>query len=113
MIVLQNHNIVYFDVDGTLIETVSTGGIKIECIDFVERVVPHTEHIEHLRRLRNRGYGIVVWSQRGYDWADAVVRALKIDGLVDVVLSKPLRHYDDLPATEWMGPRLYMGKINK
>jgi phosphoglycolate phosphatase-like HAD superfamily hydrolase len=110
MVVIENHNVVYFDVDGTLIESVNAGGILVDCGDFKERVVPHEIHIEHLRRLKNRGYGIIVWSQRGYDWASAVVRALKIDHLVDAATSKPIRHYDDLPANQWMGPRIYMGK---
>ena len=63
---------------------------------------PHEEHIRTLKRFKGRGFNIVVWSQGGADWAEQVVKALKLEEFVDVICSKPDWFLDDLPAHIFM-----------
>jgi len=55
-----------------------------------------------------RGHAIVVWSGGGADWAEAVVKALKLEEFVDVVTAKPTYYIDDIAgAREWIGKHGY------
>jgi phosphoserine phosphatase len=92
--------------DGTLepdtpTETVSVGS-------WTERLKPHKKHIEQLKLHKLRGHTIIVWSAGGWEWAEAVVRALKLEQYVDLVIEKPMWFYDDLMPNEFMGKRYYM-----
>lgn len=68
----------------------------------------HRGHIKILKDRHARGAFIVVWSAGGYRWAEAVVKALKLENHVDMIMSKPYAHIDDKPSTEWMGERIYL-----
>ena len=57
--------------------------------------LPHKKHIEFLQRLKLQGYGIVIFSAAGANWAAKVVEELKITDLPDVVMSKPEFVIDD------------------
>jgi len=57
--------------------------------------------IEALKDHKRKGAIIVVWSQGGWDWAESVVKALKIDKLVDYVVEKPSVVFDDLSMGVW------------
>lgn len=50
----------------------------------------------------------MVWSAGGGDWAEAVVKALGIEEMVDIVMSKPSWYYDDKPCEDWMGKQIYL-----
>lgn len=71
-------------------------------------VVPHTKHIEYLKDSKTKNKNtIIVWSAGGWQWAEAVVKALGIEEYVDAVMSKPYAYIDDLPCKEFMGQRIY------
>jgi hypothetical protein len=112
MITINTPRTAYFDVDDTLViwnltlEN-SSRAVEVKGPTMTEWLVPHFEHILRLKRHKKRGDSVVVWSQGGADWAEAVVRALGISEYVDVCLQKPSVYYDDLPATAWIGTNLY------
>lgn len=113
MIVLENDNIVYCDVDDTLVTFYSPKDrIKTIEVEFNNIVYTHyvlTENVEQLYRHASRGHEIVVWSQGGAKWAASVVNALGLDSLVSVVMGKPKFLIDDLEASEWM-PKARLAK---
>lgn len=114
MKVVRNESNVFFDVDDTLVmwEPVGEGpAITIPCphsTDSYYMLSPHEAHIKLLKNHKARGSHITVWSQSGYAWAEAVVKALGLEDYVDQVMTKPRAHIDDLPCTEWMGERIYL-----
>lgn len=71
----------------------------------------HKEHVAKLKELKNKGYGIVVWSQQGYEWTDAVVKAIGLFNFVDLAMTKPQECYDDLPFDYWI-KRKFIGNQN-
>lgn len=73
---------------------------------FTQFVKPNQEVIEYMRKFKSEAGQVIVWSQKGDDWAYEVVKTFGIEDLVDLVMSKPSEYYDDLPCTEWMGKRL-------
>jgi hypothetical protein len=60
-----------------------------------------------MRQFKARGHYVVVWSQGGYAWAEAVCKTLGIESLVDEVKTKPKWCIDDLAPAVWM-TRSYM-----
>ena len=70
--------------------------------EWTERLKPHKKHIEQLKKHKLRGHTVIVWSAGGWEWAEAVVRALKLEQYVDLVIEKPTWVYDDLPPNEYM-----------
>lgn len=92
--------------DGSLAP--DTPSEPVEVGSWTERVKPHRKHIEELKKHKMRGHTVIVWSAGGWEWAEAVVRALKLEKYVDLVLEKPTWYYDDLPAQEFMGKRYYL-----
>lgn len=112
---IETANAIYFDVDGTLIRDAYDGE---EVCAFP---VPHPyrgnaqvwkvkmhRNIDLLKDMSTRGRIIVVWSQAGYQWADAVVRALDLQNFVDLVIEKPIAYVDDLESQEFMGQRIFL-----
>lgn len=112
-VIKDKKSIVCFDCDDTLVmwRTGSEDAIPVtlEGEDgFTEYLTPHKEHIQMLKDFKKVcRYTVVVWSQSGWDWAEAIVKALKLEDYVDVIMSKPSRHVDDLPSHLWMGQRIY------
>lgn len=118
-LVVNSNLVTCFDVDDTLIYwdykkstikmgipndseiTISLNGLKIKKHKIIE-------HVEELKRQKESGACIVVWSASGYEWAQAVVEALCISNYVDLIMSKPLRIYDDKNPQDWMPIRRYM-----
>jgi hypothetical protein len=112
MQVLRCNQPTYFDVDDTLVKwgyagLPVEGSIAIECEGFVQHLVPHKKHIDQLKAHKARGHTIVVWSQGGDKWAEAVVKALNLEEYVDLVIEKPQWYYDDLPASAFMPKPIY------
>jgi len=129
MIVIPGNLTVYCDVDDTLCmwkptpEQLEARGIEIFCPNSMitmedgtvanaggwsAHIVPHRAHIEQLKKHKMRGHTVVVWSQGGFDWAEAAVKALKIEYLVDVVISKPMWLIDDIKPVEFMPDPLWL-----
>lgn len=104
MFKLPDINTVYFDVDDTLVlhhdmlpsEVMEEKGIRIDIHNFAFWVVPHEPHIKLLKEFKSNGKLIVVWSQGGSDWAEAVVDALNLREHVDLCVCKPTWFVDDL-----------------
>lgn len=117
MKVIKSHRTVFYDVDDTLViwnwkEYDPEGKGLISITDPNDSVsvalLPHYRHIELMKQFKARGHTVVVWSQGGYAWAEAVVKALGIEYMVDVVMDKPTWYVDDLPAHAYMGNPTYL-----
>jgi predicted phosphatase len=104
--VIENENMVAFDVDDTLVIWNVPAGREEETILFnnfgyAQHLLPHLKHIELLKQFKVRGQFVIVWSQGGYQWAREVVRVLGLETYVDLVMPKPKWIVDDLPAGAW------------
>lgn len=120
MQVVDNDHVVCFDVDDTLImwlwdqderEKHKDEMIPVGTDKYQTYVLPHKEHIELLKRYKAKNKTIIVWTQSGYSWGHAVLKALGLEDHVDFVFTKPEKYVDDLNANEWM-ERVYFGKSN-
>lgn len=101
----------YFDVDDTLImwdvpKDYNGPTVEVKCRGQKEIVVPHWVNVAHLIKFAKRGYAIIVWSAGGSDWAEAAVKALKLEKFVVVVTSKPTYYFDDLHCERFMGTHM-------
>lgn len=116
MKIINNESNIYFDVDDTLViwGKIARGQKAVAITDPYDGsqhvLRPHLGHIKVLKDRKKRGCIIHVWSAGGYRWAEAVVKALKLESHVDFVLSKPVMYVDDLQAADILGERLYLGK---
>ena len=107
---------VFCDFDDTLVHWdelfFQPGDGKVKIIDPYDKSVnylkPHKKHIRLLKKMKGRGNFIIVWSAGGYKWAEAVVKALKLEDIVDLVMTKPAKYVDDLDASIWIGSRIYL-----
>lgn len=117
--VIHSENILVCDVDKTLIlhrlELTEEEREALDIVQFTDpydgSIVTRFVHAAHRKLLVNhkaRGALVIVWSQNGYQWAEAVVKALGLEAYVDFIMSKPRMHCDDLPSSEWMGERIYL-----
>lgn len=118
MKVIENDNIVCFDVDETLVmwswpAEYDGQTIVFDNFGMAENLLPHYKHIELLKQFKVRGQYVVVWSQGGYRWAEEVVKKLGIEQYVDEVRCKPKWYVDDLPSSAWMEKRTYMNLEGK
>lgn len=135
MIVIPGDKIAYCDVDDTLVSWSSTAeekekdGVKFDCpgsmvwdVDgseigyaapWSEVLVPNLLMIEQLKKLKLRHHTIVVWSAGGYEWAEIVVKTLKLEHIVDLVICKPTYVFDDLPVEEFMPKSRLITKDSK
>lgn len=105
MVILDSDKTAWFDVDDTLVKwnTVETENlVEITCDGFTRKYEIIWGNVKALKAHRTRGHKIVVWSAGGYKWAEAVVKALKLEKYVDLVSCKPSWIYDDLDSSAWM-----------
>lgn len=115
MLVNKNEQVIFVDCDDTLVmwKKAKKGEKVIAFTDPYDAtqhyVVPHIPHIKILKDRKARGATIIVWSQSGWAWAEAIVKALDIGQSVDMVMSKPVAYIDDKPVEEWMAERIYLG----
>ncbi len=59
-----------------------------------------TNHLE-------RGTLILAWSQSGYKWVEATMKALGVSHYANIVaMNKPIAYLDDTPCKKWMGERI-------
>lgn len=95
----------YFDLDGTLIDVLYIGsevpadddGLIFEHYGRV-KVLPKYEAIERLKQHKADGHTVVVWHTGGTEWPKKVLKKLKLDKLVDLIVPKPDVFYDDMPV---------------
>lgn len=107
MLIFPTDNSIFFDVDDTLVLWSYPGDrhedtLLIDNYGCLTRLLPHKAHISQLIKHKNAGHSIVVWSQGGVVWATNVVKALKLEEYVDVVMCKPFWYYDDIPMHVFM-----------
>lgn len=71
----------------------------------------HQRHVDFIKKLKARGYTIVIWSSAGARWAEAAVNALGISEYVDWIQTKPVKVLDDLSdPREIIGDPFYLNK---
>ncbi len=116
---------IYFDVDETLImwegDDVTQAYFDNEKITgtmappwgsdiiYIDKI-SYKKHVYHINRLIHHsitGDKVIVWSAGGEKWAKRVVRALKIEKYVNVILSKPDFYYDDVELKDFKSGRMY------
>ena len=114
---INSDMVVTFDCDDTLViwndnEYWVSGSDKVCFEDPYDKsmifLYPHTQHINLMKKYKAQGYTVIVWSAGGSLWAKEVVDKLKINNLVDVIMSKPIKYVDDLPASQILGSRVYI-----
>lgn len=114
MNVIRNEQVVPLDVDGTIIlwGKIKKGqrALRYTCpytqAQMTVRV--HEPNVAIVRERLARGATILAWSASGHAKAEAVLKALKIDGPNVYVLSKPVGYLDDIDCSEWMGKRIWL-----
>lgn len=107
----------YFDCDQTLVlfGPIPDTGTTYKTVQIsYDGLPPETVHVNEdnvkaLKQFAVRGYTIIVWSQGGHRWAEAVVKALNLEEYVDLILEKPKWYFDDLPAKAFMGEPVWKG----
>ena len=107
MVILEKPT-VFFDVDDTLVmwdENAKGDNVAISCDGHLVHMVVNKGNLEELKRHGSRGVDVVVWSKGGVHWAKQVVRALKLEKYVAVIMTKPFCYYDDLENP--LGQRRY------
>src|SRR5690554_3670238 len=112
MRVIESERVTVVDCDDTLIlwdksEYDPESYITISAHGHDSVVVPHEANIKLFKKFAKLGYTMIVWSQSGYAWAEAVVKALGLEDMVTLCMSKPRYYFDDIPCEEWMGPRIW------
>lgn len=108
---LKDGPVAYYDLDDTLIYfdfDPSKPSVSITCHGYTQTYNYHQKHIDILKKHKERGHGIVIWSQGGSDWIEACVKALNLQDYVDVIMPKPHWIYDDLDPSEWMPKRSFI-----
>lgn len=130
MKVIKSDNLIYFDVDETLIfwkhlipaygegifadsdhpETIEIPDPYMRKAGAIIKAVPHQRNIDLLKRNKGQGRTVVVWSAGGYAWAEAVVKTLRLEEYVDLIISKPITYVDDKPMEAWGLTRVYLSK---
>lgn len=119
MKVIENEQLVYCDVDDTLVmwQDCNPDFKEVKVIDPYDgkevTLRAHAGHIKVLKDRKSRGAYVTVWSAGGYKWAKAVVDALELTDYVDVVSSKPFMYIDDKIAEDIMGEHLDLGPKSK
>lgn len=113
MQIVNNEHIVAFDVDETLfMHGMDYPSYKSGLLNpYSGNYSPgmgNSKHIELMKQYKARGLFIIVWSKAGVLWAEAVVKHLKLEGYVDLVVTKFDRYVDDLEADKILGERVYL-----
>lgn len=116
--VLESSNTIFFDVDETLIcwdHFTELHNRKISIKDpymdgHIVKCIPHLTHINIMKRNKEQGRTVIVWSAGGHKWAQAVVEALKLEKYVSLIMDKPSLIVDDISMDDWHPKRIYIQK---
>lgn len=113
--VIRNENVVFFDVDGTLInhgQVPDRIGKHVSVYDAVtDTYLPMQAHEPNIRLLleeKHKGSYVIVWSRGGHEWAENVLKALNLFDKVNLIMTKPLVYIDDLPIEKWLPYRVFL-----
>lgn len=135
MISIQSDKVYFFDCDDTLVmwndndsfAEHAEGVIKFEDPYFTEKTHGYQKYVylkpNHPMIASLKYYGkikhkiVIVWSAGGWKWARNVVMGLDLMDYVHFCMSKPLKHFDDLPCDKFMGEWVhpnqgYLGRGN-
>lgn len=98
------HKIKAFDVDDCLIsqDPVFSCSVPVVCFGQTQMVYVNQDLVSKIKTEFANRTTIVVWSQQGDEWAEAVVKALNLEPYVHFVMTKVSECFDDLPVREWM-----------
>lgn len=116
---LLGDNVICVDVDNTLVswEQIAEhlpkphpdcGMVEIEFDGRSGMYHTFPFNVESVQTHYKKGHIVVVWSGSGHEWAEAVVRALKMEDSVDIIMAKPKWLLDDMKPTDFM-PVPYWG----
>lgn len=116
MMVIRNENTVFCDIDGTLIlNRKETDGVDYAQVSIKDPLGEgylnfnvHRPMVRLVREESHRGSYVVAWSRGGYEWAESVIKALKLEDCVQLILSKPLVYFDDVPIQDWLPYRVFL-----
>lgn len=111
MIVTQSENLVYVDVDNTLIHRNPLGEMSLDYYGINWYITPCSKNIEFLMSLKSRGYYVIVHSSNGWKHALNVVNLLELNAYVDEIKTKPQKYIDDENVQDWFGPKIYFEEI--
>lgn len=93
---IRNENVVYCDVDETLIDWSNNDkDIKVNYYGQTVYVKAIKENIRFLKSLKARGAFIIVHTGNGFQWAEEIVKKLKLTKYVDLTMTKPAKYIDD------------------
>jgi hypothetical protein len=113
MLTIKSDKVVFIDCDQTLVDW-SASEIKevltpvtINNQGYESMVYVNQKNVNLAIKLRKMGYTLIVWSQSGHDWAEAVAKAVGLQEHVTACMSKPRYYVDDLPCEKWMGQRIW------
>lgn len=117
--IMLGDTVIAFDVDETLCiwekkdADPRNPAIPLKYYGKLVFVTFHKKHIEFLNAQIKRNRTVLVWSGNGVAWTKTVIDTLIEKGLITdadnlVLLSKPEKYIDDVPCSEWMGPRLFL-----
>jgi hydroxymethylpyrimidine pyrophosphatase-like HAD family hydrolase len=101
---IENEHVICIDIDDTLIYWQSQGDRPTVTIKSLWRegtFEVNQKMLENIEQHYQRKHFIILWSQSGYEWCQAVASALKIEDKIDLCMTKPFVAYDDLPLDEW------------
>lgn len=109
--IVTNDSLIACDVDDTLVMWGSKKQGRAITIKnpYDGELVTLSINAPNLKILRQhiaRGTAVIVWSAGGYQWAEAVCKALKITNVM--IMTKPRAYIDDKPCKDWMGERIYL-----
>jgi phosphoserine phosphatase len=109
MIVVDKDQVWCTDIDDTLLLWNVSIDKDIKYVEFIEpllnermRVAVNVNNLRLMKEKKARGCAIVLWSQGGPIYVEAVAKALGITHIVDIAMGKPIGVIDDLPCTAWM-----------
>ena len=99
MRVYKYEHTIHFDVDDTVIMWDENhtqpfeGAVHVKCPHdgTISYHRPHKRHVRFLRKQMAKGMGVVLWSAAGVGWAEAAAKALELEDLDILVMSKPTK----------------------
>jgi hypothetical protein len=110
--IIQSELVVMFDIDDTVVMEHSKDP-DLTYIDVLTGKEKHGKihkaHVEQIIKHKTRGYYVVAWSGNGYKHVEQIINALGIQDHVDLIMSKPIKHFDDLTdANDILKARVYL-----
>lgn len=111
--VVKNETVVWVDLDNTIAmwNNPTEPGFGKFSIEYGGRelyLTPHEPNIDLVKEYKNRGYFVIFHSANGYGHAARIIRALKLENIADLVMTKNIKVVDDKHPSEWMGALVYL-----